>query len=106
MYIHNDKNENKYGINIEYLIDLRFADDVALCTETEEDMESQLNKLNTESNKIGLKIHRGKTKFMTNYESDREVQIENKKIEKVKNYKYLGQNTVFENKTKEEINSH
>ena len=105
VYIDNDKDEKKYGINIEgeYLTDLRFADDVALCTETEEDMESQLNKLNTESNKIGLKIHRGKTKFMTNYESDKEVQIENQKIEKVKNYKYLGQNTVFENKTKEEI---
>ena len=63
-------------------------------------MESQLNKLNTESNKIGLKIHRGKTKFMTNYESDKEVQIANEKIEKVTKYKYLGQNTVVENKTK------
>ena len=76
---------------------------MALCTEAEEDMESQLNKLNTESNKIGLKIHRGKTKSMTNYESDKEVQIANEKIEKVTKYKYLGQNTVFENKTKEEV---
>ena len=66
-------------------------------------MESQLNKLNTESNKIGLKIHRGKTKFMTNFDSDKEVQIAGQKIEKVTKYKYLGQNTVFKNKTTEEI---
>ena len=40
---------------------------------------------------------------MTNYESDKEVQIANENIEKVTKYKYLGQNTVFENKTKEEV---
>ncbi|GFO49861.1 endonuclease-reverse transcriptase [Plakobranchus ocellatus] len=38
----------KYGINIdgEYLRDLRFADDVALCTEKEEEMEEHLERLN------------------------------------------------------------
>ena len=51
----------------EKLTDLRFADDVALTTSTVEDMEVQLNILNEESKKVGLKIHRGKTKFMTNF---------------------------------------
>ncbi|GFO18656.1 endonuclease-reverse transcriptase [Plakobranchus ocellatus] len=43
----------KYGINIggEYLRDLRFADDVALCTEKEEEMEEHLERLNSESKK-------------------------------------------------------
>ena len=56
------------GIDIdgEKLTDLRFADDVALTANSVEDMEIQLDILNQESKKIGLKIHRGKTKFMTN----------------------------------------
>ena len=51
----------------ERLTDLRFADDVALTTNTVEDMEQQLNILNEKSKRVGLKIHRGKTKFMTNF---------------------------------------
>ncbi|GFO44228.1 endonuclease-reverse transcriptase [Plakobranchus ocellatus] len=59
----------KYGINIdgEYVRDLRFADDVALCIEKEEEMEEHLERLNSETKKLGLKIHKGKTKYMTNY---------------------------------------
>ncbi|GFO12177.1 endonuclease-reverse transcriptase [Plakobranchus ocellatus] len=45
----------KYGINIdgEYLRDLRFADDVALCTEKEEEMEEHLERLNSENENGG-----------------------------------------------------
>ena len=59
----------KEGINIEdeTLKDLRFADDVALCTKNIEDMERNLNLLNTESKLVGLKIHKGKTKYMANH---------------------------------------
>ena len=97
------RNENS-GINIEgeHLNDLRFADDVALCMKNEEEMEQQLNKINRQSKEIGLKIHKGKTQFMTNFDSDTKVHIENEEIKKVSKYKYLGQNTVFKNKTKEE----
>ncbi|GFN83282.1 endonuclease-reverse transcriptase, partial [Plakobranchus ocellatus] len=40
----------KYGINIagENLRDLKFADDVALCIEKEEEMEEHLERLNNE----------------------------------------------------------
>ena len=55
-------------------------------------MEEHLNKLNTESKKCGRKIHKGKTKFMTNFETDKEIKIENEKLEKVESYNYLGQN--------------
>ena len=81
------------GINIdgERLQNLRFADDVALVTRTKE-MEEHLNKLNTESKKCGLKIHKGKTKFMTNFETDEEIKRK-KKLEKVESYNYLGQIT-------------
>ena len=51
----------------EVLKDLRFTEDIALCTDEEESISKQLNQLNTESKKIGLKIHKGKTKFMSNF---------------------------------------
>ena len=57
------------GLDIdgERLTDLRFADDIALTTNNVDDMEQQLNILNDQSKKVGLKIHRGKTKSMTNF---------------------------------------
>ena len=81
------------GIDIqgEELKDLRFADDVAPCTKEEKSMSKQLNQLNTESKKIGLKIHKGKTKYMSNFECKSEIKIEEDIIEEVEEYKYLGQ---------------
>ena len=51
----------------EKLSDLRFADDVALTTEDLKDnnMEHQLNTVNEQRLKTALKIHKGKTKLMT-----------------------------------------
>ena len=40
---------------------------------------------------------------MCNYESDKTIELENEKIEKVKKYTYLGQTTTTSNRTKEEI---
>ena len=78
------KAEISEGVNVdgENLNNLRFADDVALLNETTKQMEKHLNNLNSESLKVGLKIHKGKTKYMTrhtnrsakNWKSDR-IQI-------------------------------
>ena len=48
-------------------------------------------------------MHKGKTKFMTNYENDDTIQIENATIEKVQKYKYLGKSTCMKDLTKEEV---
>ena len=77
--------------------DLRFADDVALTTEDVTEMEHQLNTVNEESLKIGFKIHKGKTKFMTNIDTADNIQIKRTEIEKMTNYKYLGQTIAVEN---------
>ena len=51
---------------------LRFVNYVALFNETRRQMEKHLNNLHSESLKVGLKIHKQKTKlFMTN-QADRE----------------------------------
>ena len=54
---------------------LGFADDVALTTNSVEYMEMQMNILNREIKKIGLKIHREKTKVMTNFKTIHEIKI-------------------------------
>ena len=89
------------GVNVdgENLTNLRFADDVALFNETTKQMEKHLNNLNSESLKVGLKIHKGKTKYMTNHADSEDQQ----KIEKVTEFKYLGQTTHLKDTTKEEI---
>ena len=85
------------GVNVdgENLTNLRFADDVALFNET--------TKQNSESLKVGLKIHRGKTKYMTNHADSEDILIDQQKIEKVTELKYLGQKTHLKDTTKEEI---
>ena len=77
----------------ENLRNLMFADDVALLNETTKQMEKHLNNLNSESLKVGLKIHKGKTKYMTNHADSEDILIDQQKIEKVTEFKYLGQTT-------------
>ena len=93
------------GINIdgEKLPNLRFDDDAALTTEDVKDMEYLLNAVIEESLKIGLKIHKGKTRFMTNIDTTDNIKINGTEIEKVTNYKYLGQTIAMENSTKQDV---
>ena len=39
--------------------------------------------INDESKKIGPKIHRGKTKYMTNFNTNKKIIVENTEIEEV-----------------------
>ena len=64
-------------------MDLRFADGVTLTTEGVTDMEHQLNTVNEESLELGLKIHEGKTKFMTNIDTTDNIQTDRTEIGKV-----------------------
>ena len=66
-------------------------------------MQHQLNTVSEESLKIGFQIHKGKTKFMTKIDTTDNIQINGTEIEKVTNYKYLGQTTAKENRTKQEV---
>ena len=66
-------------------------------------MEHQLITVNEESLKIGLKIHKGKTKLMTNIDTTDNIQINGTEIETVTDYKYLGQTIAMENSTKQEV---
>ena len=93
------------GVNVDggNLTNLRFADDVALFNETTKQMEKHLNNLKSESLKAGLKMHKGKTKYMTNHADSEDILIDQQKIEKVTEFKYLGQTSHLKDTTKEEI---
>ncbi|GFO50551.1 endonuclease-reverse transcriptase [Plakobranchus ocellatus] len=99
------KADLEHGLNVdgETLANLRFADDVALITENVENVEEQLNVLNNISLESGLKMHKGKTRYMNNFESNKDITIDKEKIEKVESYKYLGQTTYLKDTTKEEV---
>ena len=66
----------------ETLTDLRFADGVALLTKAPQQMDSQMNTLNNISKTVGLKMHKGKTKFMMNYPNQDSLYIEKKRDRK------------------------
>ena len=58
-------------------LDLRLADDVALTTENVEDMEHQSNAPKEGSlPQVGLKIHTGKPKVMTNVDTTDNIQVD------------------------------
>ena len=46
------------------LTNLRFADDIVLCTETEQEQEQMLQELSYESRRMGLKMNTAKPKVM------------------------------------------
>ena len=55
-------------------------------------MDKHINSPKSESPKVGLKIHKGKTKYVTNHADSEDVLTDHqKKIEKVTEFKYLGQ---------------
>ena len=62
-----------------------------------------LNILNSESLKVDLKIHEGKTKYMANHADSEDIPTDQENIEKVTEFKYLGQTTHLKDTTKEEI---
>ena len=51
-------------IDGEFLSNLRFADDIFLCTETPQELQQMLQELSDESRRMGLKMNIAKTKVM------------------------------------------
>ena len=86
----------------EKLSDLRFADDEALTTEGVKDMEHESNTIRKKE-KIGLKIHKEKAKCMTSIDITYNIRIDRTETEKVTNYKYLGQTTAMESRTRQKV---
>ena len=69
-----------------------FADDVVICEETRKEVERRIESWRYASERRGIKVSWSKTKYLCiNGGNDKEiVKMEDKKVPKVKEFKYLG----------------
>ena len=92
--------ENKsMKIDVEFLSNLRFADDIFLCTETPQELQHMLQELSDESRRMGLKICIAKTKVMV--VDNTPINVNNVLIENVPGYVYLGQHYSLKEKNQD-----
>lgn len=91
---------------------LRFADDIAITTENENDLQNILQVMNNIlTSEFNMRINHKKTKILicSRNQEDHRIEpaifIENKKIQHVKDCKYLGSLITQEGTSKEEIRS-
>ena len=93
------------GININgrKLNHLRFADDIALFSETIEELQEMINILNDAGRPLGLKINVSKTKIMSSEPEEDPVNINDEEVEYVEEFIYLGQIISFRNRQDKEI---
>ncbi len=76
---------------MQQLDDLDFADDIALLSNTRNQMQRKLDCLNKQAKSTGLKINTGKTKVMRLNASNKEpITIEQEAVEDVDKFTYLG----------------
>ena len=72
---------------------IRYADDTAILADNANDLQTLLDQVNEESERLGLKINIGKTKFMVISKNDipnTRISINGEDIEQVTQFKYLG----------------
>ena len=73
----------------ECLSNLRFADDIFLCTETPQEQQQMLQELSDENRRMGLKMNIAKTNVTV--VDNTHINVNNVLIENVQSYVYLGQ---------------
>lgn len=102
---------NSHGIKVNGKLysTIRFADDIALITENERDMENALNHINKLlQEKCGMRINKKKTKVMAcTRDGDQFVHVlmDGEKLTQVKEFKYLGSLMTSNGKCTREVNA-
>ena len=73
------------------LDDLDFADDLALLSHTQHQMQEKTNIVSATSTRLGLTIHRGKSKVLKiNTANSTPITLEGEALEEVESFTYLG----------------
>ena len=69
-----------------------FADYIVICKETKEEVEQRLESWRYALEKIGMKVSRSKTQYLciNGGNDDKTVKMEDTKVPRVKEFKYLG----------------
>ena len=87
-----EKHVGKVSIGGGIITDLRFADGIDALAEEEQELEAQVESLNTSCKRYKMKISAEKTKLMTNsaYGIEREINVKGQKLGTVTRFNYLG----------------
>src|ERR1700733_4837505 len=87
-----EKEETGININGRIIDNLRFADDIDLMANTHKKLQELTNRVDDSSRRMGLKINVEKTKTMIigKHHEDIEVKRENRVLEQVTKFVYLG----------------
>ncbi|VDP00291.1 unnamed protein product [Schistosoma mattheei] len=73
------------------LDDLNFADDLALLSQTQQQMQEKTNSVAAASEAVGLNIHKGKSRILRyNTKLTNPITIDGEDLEDVKTFTYLG----------------
>jgi hypothetical protein len=72
------------------LTNLQYADDIVLLTNSEEELQLLIERLNRVGKKYGKQINTGKTKVMTTTATQCKIKINQEELEQVDKYTYLG----------------
>ena len=83
----------------QFLSNLRFGDDIFLCTETPQELQQMLQELSDESRRMGLKMDITKPKVMV--VDNTPINVNNVLIENVPGYMYLGQHYSLKEKNQD-----
>ena len=81
------------------LSNLRFAEDIFLCTETPQELQQMLQELSDESRRMGLKMNIANTKVMV--VDNTPINVNTVLIENVPGYVYLGQHYSLKEKNQD-----
>ena len=98
------------GINVDgcRLKDLRFADDIALIADSEDDLQTLIQQVHAVSKKYGMEISIPKTKAMIFSRDDQlqvNIKLDGTSLEQVNRFKYLGVTLTPSNDSTSEIQS-
>ena len=86
-----DYHEGSVSIGGRLIINLRFADDIVVNAEEEEEAGVLIDRLDKTTTRYKMEIGPDKTKVMTNNPNGfkREIKIKGRRLEEVENFKYL-----------------
>ena len=100
-----DEAQAAIKITRRYINDLRYADDMTLMAESEEELKSLLMKVKEESESVGLKLNLQKTKIMASGPIT-SWQIDGKIVETVADFIFLGSKITADGDCSHEIKRH
>ena len=87
-----DNHEGGVGIGGRLITSFRFADDIVVNAEEEEESGVLVDRFDTTTTRYKMEIGPDKTKVMTNNQNgfQREIKIKGQRLEELENFKYLG----------------